>query len=269
MAKYIKQFFGRPFGRGCAGAVFLAVTWEAATWLFAVPDSVAPSFHRVMLALFANFATIWQELAFTALESVIAWLTCLVVAGLLASAMTLSETFENIALYPLLAVQNVPKVAITPLVVILVGHGKLPIVVLGVLVAFFPVFEGFRVGLKRDRTGLRVVFGPLCRSKWRVFRLIKLPEAMPSILNGARVGMTMSVVGVLVGELGIPDRGLGKLIADGTELYRYDMQFASVLAASVLGIFLYGIVCLLEDSKLLARFQYTASSIAGLDSERR
>ena len=255
------NFFKTSFGRGIAGAIFIATFWEIVPLVFNISDSVFPPFHDVALSIYKNRLLLFQELSLTSIESIGAWLCALFLAGCLAVAMDLWPWFESLSLYPLLAVQNIPKVAIAPLIIIWIGHGLGPIIAIGVLVAFFPIFEGFREGLSKDRTGLRVVFGPLCGNKYTRLSMIKLPEAMPDVLHGSRVGMTFATLGVIVGELVTPDRGLGKLISDGYEMFKYDLQFAAVVAVSLVGLSLYILVVLFEYIPFFARFKYHGSSI--------
>ena len=257
-----RELIGRPIWQGVIGAVIVAVCWEFIPRLFKIPTTIFPPFHAVARSIIANRYLLWQELSFTALASVIAWIVAVMLAGGLACTMKLFPAFETVVLYPFLSIQNIPKVAIAPLIVIWLGHGMLPIVALGVLVSFFPILEGYRVGLSLDRTGIRSIYGPLCKSKWKMLTVIYLPEAMPSILRGLRVGMSFATVGVIVGELGAPDRGLGRLIADGSEIFKYDLQFAAVATVCVMGLLLYGLVVLLEQVPKIAHYNYSSSSIA-------
>lgn len=260
LGRTLSRLSDRPVGKGVCGAFGLALIWEGVPYIFRISPLILPPFHSVVASVCADWQVLWQETAFTGLESVVAWVLAIIIAGLLACAMDLLPSFEKLALYPLLAVQNVPKVALVPLIIVWCGHGFPPIIVMGILVAFFPVFEGFRKGLARDATGIRVVFGPLCGNRFARLFKIKLPEAMPDIMHGSRLGMTLATVGVIVGELQAPDRGLGRVISD-TDIFKTDLQFAAVLLVSVLGVCLYEFVRLLERTALLAPYNYSVSSI--------
>jgi ABC-type nitrate/sulfonate/bicarbonate transport system permease component len=97
------------------------------------------------------------------------------------------------------------------------------------------------------------VFAP---NKWRVFWTIKLPEAIPQICEGARVGVTFAIVGVIVGEMIRPSSGLGYIIEEAKQDDKVEFEFAAILLVSVMGALLYWFVQLVENSKWLHRFRF-------------
>ena len=158
------------------------------------------------------------------------------------------------------AFQVIPKVAIAPLLAIWLNGQFGPTVAMGSLIAFFPIYKAFREGLRADKTGLRRTLAVLGPNKFMIFFNIKVPEAIPLIFQGARVGITFAVVGVIVGEMVRPSRGLGYIIEIAKGDDRVSLEYAAIMLVSVLGALLYLAVQAIQNSKVFASF-FPAASI--------
>lgn len=237
------------------GAITVIVIWELIPRIFSLQPSVFPSFFSVMNTVFLKSSIIVPHLIETLEESVLAFLLAVFGAGLLAILMEESKLIQLIFLYPTIALQNTPKVAFAPLLVILLKYGKTPKIAMGLLIAFFPIFIGFRDGLDSNRTGLRNILSVLGPSRWNLLIRVKIPEAIPNIFQGLRVGITFSIIGAIVGEMAQPSHGLGFLIEQGKENFDTNLQFASVLIISIMGLILYGSILLIERSPLFKRYR--------------
>jgi NitT/TauT family transport system permease protein len=110
--------------------------------------------------------------------------------------------------------------------------------------------------------GIRSVDGRLLElgrslraTRWQVFRHLELPAALPSILGGLRVGVTLAVIGAIVGEWAGADRGLGVLIllAQGS-LFDIPLLFATLFTIAAIGVALY-ILVLMAERRLIGRWR--------------
>jgi NitT/TauT family transport system permease protein len=147
----------------------------------------------------------------------------------------------------LVAAQAIPILAIAPLLSLWFGTGLLAKVVVCGLIVFFPVAVATMVGIREVDRGLLELARSLRASRRRVLVDVELPAALPVILGGLRVGVTLSVVGAIVGEWAGPDKGLGVLInlARGS-LFDTPLLFATLVTIALLGIVAYGLVVLAE-----------------------
>lgn len=133
-----------------------------------------------------------------------------VVLGLgLAVAMDASALVQKM-LYPLIvASQTIPTTAIAPLFVLWFGYGVWSKVLVTVLITFFPititVYDGFR-GVKTEMVELLETYGA---SRWDVFRMLKLPCALPAFFSALKMAIPLSVIGAAIGEWLGAQSGLG------------------------------------------------------------
>ena len=112
------------------------------------------------------------------------------------------------AVYPLPGLtQSIPKVALAPILVVVLGSNELPRVVITVLVAFFPLVISIATGLMSVPPEL-IELSRACRaSKWSELWRIRLPYAIPFIFAGLKVAISLAVVGAVVGEFVNADAG--------------------------------------------------------------
>jgi hydroxymethylpyrimidine ABC superfamily ATP binding cassette transporter, membrane protein len=121
--------------------------------------------------------------------------------------------FARAVLPYIAASQAVPAIAVAPLLVVWIGYGTVPTVVLCVLMVFFPITVSVLLGLRSldtdiiDAARLDGAHGP------SMVAYMELPLALPAILSGLRTGFTLSVTGAVIGEMTMGGKGLGMVLA--------------------------------------------------------
>jgi NitT/TauT family transport system permease protein len=147
----------------------------------------------------------------------------------------------------IVAAQATPILALAPLLALWFGPGITAKVVICALIVFFPIAIATMVGIRSVDARLLELARSLRASRWQVVATLEVPAALPSIFGGLRVGVTLSVVGAIVGEWAGADQGLGLLVnlARGS-LFDIPLLFATLLTIALLGIVLYGLVVLVE-----------------------
>lgn len=140
----------------------------------------------------------------------------------------------------LVAAQATPILALAPLLVLWFGTGLTSKVLICALIVFFPVTVATMVGIRSVDARLLELGRSLRASRWQIFRHLELPAALPSILGGMRVGVTLAVIGAIVAEWAGADRGLGVLIniARGS-LFDTPLMFAALVTIAAVGVVLY------------------------------
>ena len=145
--------------------------------------------------------------------------------------------------YPyVVAFQTVPKVAIAPIIVIWFGYGAASKVVITATIAFFPLLANTIMGLRaapQDQVDMMVSY---TASRWQVFRMVRLMQALPYIFVGLDVAIVLSVIGAIVGEFVGAKAGLGYLILQKN--FNFDMAgtFAILIILSLIGVGLHALI---------------------------
>ena len=113
-------------------------------------------------------------------------------------------------------------------------------------IVFFPILVNTVVALRSIDAQSRDLMRSLNATAWQVFRLLEVPASLPILLGGVRMGVTLCVIGAVVGEFVGADTGLGALVNIARGLYDTPLMFVAIIALMVLAMSLYFAVSLLE-----------------------
>ena len=218
--------------------IVVIASWQAAVRLFAIPDYILPSPKQVFDALAAGFAdgTLWPHIGATLLETLGGYVIGSVLAIVLGALLAESRTFERFV-FPLLAgLQAMPKVALGPVILVWCGYGSASKIVLVVLVCFFPLFVNTVNGLRRADPDLLDACRAFSASRVFLFLHVKLPSAASEIFSGLQIGISLALIGAVVGEFLSSQRGLGYLISSASVNMSVSTMFAGVVLLAVIGV---------------------------------
>ena len=233
------------------------VLWQLIVWGFSVPTFMAPSPIAVIGAFRANAATLLANFLPTLMEAVLGFLFGNVVAVLLAVWFVYSPMAEK-AFYPIaVIVKSIPIIAIAPILVLLVGNGIAPKIIIAALICFFPTLVNMVQGLKAASPAMLDLMRVLSASGAEVFWKVRLPASLPFLFAALKIAATSSVVGAIVAEWIGSSYGLGALIIDATYNFRSPLLYATVVIAATLAVVLFFAVSLVE--KKVVRWKTTAS----------
>ena len=228
-----------------AVAVFV-VLWELLVRGFKVPEFLLPAPSNIAIASWDVAGNLAMHSAATLKTVLLGFLASVLISFPMAMAITSSPAVGN-AIYPLLVLtQSIPKVALAPLLVVILGANEVPRVVVTFLVAFFPLVISIATGLLAVPPEL-LELGRACKANWRQELMrIRLPYAVPFIFSGFKVSITLCVVGAVVAEFVNADQGLGYLIVTSTAFFKVPLAFGAVIVLSFMGIVLFQLVVMLE-----------------------
>jgi ABC-type nitrate/sulfonate/bicarbonate transport system permease component len=228
--------------------VLLILAWQAAIWIGHLESFVLPT-PRQVLAVFGQSETrslILDNISPTLTEAMIGFVLCLLIGSLLAVAMFASRIVRD-ALYPLLiASQAIPTIAIGAVLVIVLGYGAAPKVVVVILYSFFAVTVNVYDSLQSLDPELPALLRTLGASPWQVLRTARIPAALPGFFTGAKLAVSYSISGAIYGEWVGATGGLGYVLQMANGQFASATVFAIVLVMALLGLLAFSIVALLE-----------------------
>ncbi|WP_460403356.1 ABC transporter permease [Actinophytocola sediminis] len=250
---------GRRRDLGARLLRFLDALWRPAIllgalfflWWFAsarewMPHYLVPTPGQVWDTMANDWSSLMYHSYVTLYETVIGFVFASVL-GLATAVLIVYSPSMDKALYPIvLFAQVIPKIAIAPLLVVWFGNGLTPKILLAVLIAFFPVVVSGVAGLRSTDPELLELSATMGASRWQTFRKIRFPNALPHLMAGEKVAVTLAVVGAVVGEFVGASEGLGYtlLIANGN--LDSAMLFAALFLMSLIGILLFVVVEVVE-----------------------
>ena len=227
--------------RGTAASVILLIIFLAA-WQWGPGALGIPSFILPPLSMVWDEALrMWQvsHLMFhtgvTTGEVIAGFLLGSLLGALFGYLLGMSPTAE-VALSPyILALQIAPKVAFAPLFILWMGFTVYPKILVAILIVFFPVMVNVLSALRTVDPDLVNLARAFKATRAQIFWKIEFPTSMPPMFAGLRIGSTLAVVGVVVGELVGGNAGLGYLLSFGEGQANTPMVFVSILMLTVVG----------------------------------
>jgi NitT/TauT family transport system permease protein len=222
------------------------LAWEAATLAFRIPRFIMPAPSAILGEGWAWRYRFVEHTWVTLYETLGGFALSMAVGVPLAVLIVYSPALRA-AIYPLIVIaQSVPKIAIAPVLLLVLGYGEVPKMVVAFLVAFFPVVIDTATGLAATPPELLDLSRSYRASAFKTFVKVRLPMALPFIFAGAKVAITLSVIGAVVGEFVGSDRGLGYVILSSTSYWKTEVAFSAMILLSLMAIMLFAAVSLVE-----------------------
>jgi NitT/TauT family transport system permease protein len=166
-----------------------------------------------------------------------------VLGSLLGLGMGLSMAMSPLlrkAFFPLaVAFQATPRIILAPIFIAWFGFGWESKVVQAIILGFFPVLINTLVGLLLTEENAIKLMRSLGATRWQTFRMLRFPDALPTIFAGVKTALTFAMIGAIISEFVGADSGLGHL------LYRYNYElripeaYVMIIMLSVIGIILF------------------------------
>ena len=221
-------------------AAFILLWWGLVA-VFDVPAYLVPSPGELAdkAWFLATEAGLLSHIPVTLVE-IVAGFAIGVVAGVATAVLFTRLPTVEVVLNPLIIfVQTAPKIAIAPLLLLWLGLGATPKIVLVAIVVFFPVLSNMLSALRSIDPNLLALarilrMGPVAR-----FRRIELPQSLPLLFTGMKVGVTLAVTAAVIGELMGARAGLGYLLSLGQETADVGLVLVAVILLSLIGYALY------------------------------
>jgi ABC-type nitrate/sulfonate/bicarbonate transport system permease component len=228
--------------------ILLAVLgiWEAGVYIRNTPHFILPPPSEIVVTLFVKRELLLKHSFVTLQEMVLGFALAISIGVPLAILMFEFPILEK-AFYPyVIGSQTVPVFAIAPLLVMWFKFGIASKVVMAAIIVFFAIVLNTLDGLKSTDPDTVNLFRILRASRWQILWKVRIPSALPFIFSGAKIGISISTIGAVIGEWLGASAGLGYLMLYANAQLRTSLVFAAILCLTVLGLGLFAIMTLLE-----------------------
>jgi len=228
------------------GVVVAIALWWLACVVFHIDPFYVPSPADVVETFLKTPRYLIDE-SWITIQRVLIGFVIAVAAGLfIAVVLAASRTVERMAMPVLAAVNAIPKVALAPLLLVWMGFGNEPKIVMVVLVSFFPVIVATMAGLTSTPADLHELARSLKASWWQTFVKVRLTWALPQVFVGLKVATPLAIIGAVIGEVVNPDHGLGSVIAGSSASSDTALAFVALVLLAVIGVVLFYLVAGVE-----------------------
>jgi NitT/TauT family transport system permease protein len=237
-------------------SILVLAIWQFGAPLLGLSVFILPTPSQIIQRIGSDFRLLMTHSFITLLETLAGFFIASVCGVATAFAIFYSRIFER-AFYPLLvAMQTIPKVALAPLLVLYLGYDFAPKCFLAFLLAYFPIVIATVVGLQALDKGMVDLVRSMGANEWQTFLKIRLHAALPSIFGGLKVGISLAVIGAVIGEYVAAERGLGYLQLQASSQFDTTLSFAALVLIALMGVVTF---LLIEAFERRAVFQREAA----------
>lgn len=248
----IGGIFAKLGARVKASRIFLLATvvfvvgWELVVYLFEIPSYLLPSPSNIAVEFYQNFTIIWRSTLVTAYETFAGFFFALALGIPFSLGVAFYRPLRN-TIYPAtVALQLVPKIALAPLMITWFGFGLTSKILIVFLLCFFPILLNGILGFSSLGTELTYFLTSTGARSKTGFLKVRMPAALPQLFVGIKWAAINATVGATTGEWVGGDAGLGYLIKFTSGDLRINFAFAAIVTLSLLGLFLFYLVVLVE-----------------------
>lgn len=237
-------------------AVFIVgmILWQVLPPALGVEPYILPRPSEVWEAVKEHSGDFWQAVFTSAWTALLGFVLSAVLGVIAACAMATWRLVERTFFPYMVILSTVPIIAIAPLIVVWFGTGSVAILIITVIVGFFPVVANTVVGLHSASTSSADLFRIYHASGLQTLLKLRLPTALPFLMASLKVTATLAVIGTIVGEYvagtGGSSGGLGYVVIVASNRLETSLVFAAAIASAVLGVVFFGLVSLLTSRVL-------------------
>ena len=224
------------------------VSWEILADKKIINPFIFSSPSRIYETLLKLIVTneLWEHIFTTLYETIIAFtigITCgFIIAIILYECPTLAKIVDPF----LTMINSLPKVALGPIIIIWAGANTKSIIVMALLinliVSIMNIYNGF-TGVDKTKIKLLKSFGA---TKKQILRYLIIPESKRTIISSLKINISMTLIGVIMGEFLVSKKGIGYLIIYGTQVFNLTLVMSGILVLVLLSFIIYEIVTLIE-----------------------
>ncbi|MCE2399815.1 ABC transporter permease [Candidatus Poribacteria bacterium] len=220
--------------------------WEAIVFFKDTPHYILPPPSKIVVTLFTEHEQLLKHSLVTLQEMLFGFTLAISIGIPLAVLMFEFPVLER-AFYPyVIGSQTVPVFAIAPLLVLWFGFGIASKVIMAAIIVFFAIVLNTLDGLKSTDPDTVNLFRILRANRWQILWKVRLPTALPFIFSGAKIGISISTIGAVIGEWVGSSAGLGYLMLYANGKLQISLVFSAIFCLAFLGLGLFALMTLLE-----------------------
>lgn len=227
--------------------IIIIIAWYYSTTYTNMPQTILPSIKKVGETFLEMLKSgqLWGDLQISLSRVLKGFLVSAILGIILGAAMGMSEIVEALFMPIVTTIRQIPIIAWIPLIILWCGIGELSKVVIIVFASFFPILVNTHSGIANTPDEYIEVARLYKLNKWKTFTKVYLPNALPQILVGLKLGLSISWMAVVAAELIAATSGIGYRMSDARSTMHSDILIVCMLVVGLIGIIMdKGLTCL-------------------------
>ncbi|MFA9558172.1 ABC transporter permease [Evansella sp. AB-rgal1] len=230
--------------------LFLILGWELSTqfgWMNAYYWS-SPTIILEKGWIAWSQGSLLDDIVFTSSATILGFLAGTLLGAVLGLSFWWSNVYASISEPYIVAFNAIPKLALAPVIIILLGIGFFSKVVLAFSMTVIVTALAAYSGVKHIDKDMEKLLFSLGAKRWQVFSKVVIPSAMPWILSSLRINIALALAGTIVGEFISSRQGVGRMILYAGQIMDTDLVWVGVVVLSILALLMYWAVGIIEKT---------------------
>jgi ABC-type nitrate/sulfonate/bicarbonate transport system permease component len=220
----------------------LVARWAVFVKVTAINQLLLPSPRTVFETTWTQRSLLLSDARVTLKEVAVGFVLGVAIGMLCGILIAESRLMERTIFPVVITSQAIPVFSLAPLLVIWFGFGLLPKVLLAALIVFFPICVNQVEGLRSADQGTVNIMRAFGASRLRIFRTVRFPASIPSLIAGMQLGVTYAVVGAVIAEWLGANQGLGYRMVAANALSETNVVFAAILVTAAVSVLLFALI---------------------------
>lgn len=207
------------------------------TFLFSSPSKVI----NTIIKLYKN-KELFKHIYITLYEVFISFSLASIIGLIIATILWRFKTLSKIVDPYITVINSLPKVALGPLIIIWVGASMNSIIFMALTISLFTTIINIYTGFINVDENYIIMLNSFKATKFQLFRKVILPSNILNIISTLKINISMSLIGVIMGELLVSKNGLGYLIMYGSQVFNLDLVISSIFILGIISYLMYFII---------------------------
>lgn len=220
--------------------------WEILCRVLDVPTFMFPLPSQIISTGYSKLDLLWIHSKVFLVEVFISFFFSIITGVTLALLSFYIKILNEIMEPSVIFFQSIPRLALAPIIIILLGFGLGPKVFFAVFMGFIAIYFGTLKGFRSVDPNIIDVVKTYNISKSKMFTSIIVPSSLPDFFSGLKISVPAVMGGVVVGEWMVGDIGLGYLVFSTINMFDVPLAFAAVVILASISVTIFQIVCLIE-----------------------
>lgn len=228
--------------------IALILIWELLAKYKIINTFISSSPSKILNTLIDlhNQNNLYKHIWITIYETIISFGLGTVIGIIIAIILWWNNFIYKVIDPYLTVINSLPKVALGPIIIIFFGANIDSIIIMAILISvivtIITVYNGFN---ETDKSKIKLLKS-FNATKWQIFKMVILPSSYPTIISSLKINISMSLIGVIMGEFLVSKKGIGYLIMYGSQVFNLNLVMSGIIILMIVSILMYKIVSYIE-----------------------
>ncbi|MGM9881522.1 MAG: ABC transporter permease [Bacilli bacterium] len=228
--------------------ILIIAVWEILARCGIINTFISSSPSKIISTIVGlyNQNNLFKHIWITVYETLISFGLGTLIGVIVAAILWWNDFIYKVVDPYLTVINSLPKVALGPIIIIFFGANINSIIIMAllisVIVTIITVYNGFN---ETDKNKINLLKS-FKASKWQIFKMVILPSSYPTIVSSLKINISMSLIGVIMGEFLVSKEGIGYLIMYGSQVFNLNLVMSGVIILMIVSIIMYKVVSYIE-----------------------